>query len=145
MRDLENGVVHGCEGAAAGTGASDPLATSAVLVEDGALGNDDDVSTTQLFLQLSNELALNLVVFLQLAERYKHDDSLAASGDINLLGSSDVQTSKLLLDLKSTNLMLTRVSETETIARTKKLKYSTPTPHSYVKKSQKMICMSETE
>ena len=79
MQYLQYGFMHSCEGAAAGTRAGDPLATSAVLVEDGALGNDDDVSATQLLLQLSHELALDFVVLLQLTEGYKHNDCFAAS------------------------------------------------------------------
>ena len=82
--------MHGCEGAAAGTGAGDLLATSAVPIENRALGNDDDVSTAQLLLQLPYQLALDLVIFRQLPEWNEQDDSLAASGDINLLGGSDV-------------------------------------------------------
>lgn len=105
MTYLEYGFVHGCKGAAAGTRAGNPLTASAVLVENGALGDDDNVSTAQLFLQLAHQLALNFMVLLQLSEGHKQDDSFAASGDVDLFGSGDVEAPKLLLDLKSTNLV----------------------------------------
>ena len=44
------------------------------------------------------------MVFLQLAECDKDDDSFAAAGFVNLLGGSGVQTPQLILDRKSTNL-----------------------------------------
>lgn len=48
--NLKDGVVNGCEGAAAGTRAGDPLTAPTILVENSALGDDDNMSTAQLFL-----------------------------------------------------------------------------------------------
>ena len=92
--------MHVCEGATAGTRTGDPLATSAVLIENCALCNNDDMSTTQLLLQLSDQLALDFVVFLQLPEWNKQNDGFAASRYVDLLCSRYYKGPELLFNLK---------------------------------------------
>ena len=103
---LKDGLVDVGEGAAARARAGDLLGAAAVLVEDGALGDDDDVATRELLLELADELLLDAVVLLEETVRHKHDDGLGAAGDVDLLSSGDVKILQVDLDLRGGDLQV---------------------------------------
>lgn len=103
---VKDGLVDVGEGAAARAGARDLLGAAAVLVEDGALGDDDDVATRELLLELADELGLDAVVLLQQAVRHEDDDGLGASRDVDLLGSRDVKILQVDLDVSGGDLQV---------------------------------------
>ena len=98
--------MHVGEGAAARAGARDLLGAAAVLVEDGALRDDDDVATRELLLELADELGLDAVVLLQQAVRHEDDDGLGASRDVDLLGGRDVKILQVDLDVSGGDLQV---------------------------------------
>lgn len=89
---LEDSVVD--SGQSAGDRALLTTALAGLSIEDGALSNDDNMSTSKLLLELTNETSLNLEVALVLAVR-DEDDNSTAIVDLNLLSRSNSETSKL--------------------------------------------------
>lgn len=68
------------------------------LLQDGSLGNDDDVLAAELFFQLTNHSVLDLLESLQLWNRHVDDDSFLAS-HVNFLGAGNVELTKLSLQI----------------------------------------------
>lgn len=68
------------------------------LLQDGSLGNDDDVLAAELLLQLTNDSVLDLLESLQLWDRHVDDDSFL-TGHVDLLGAGDVELAELSLQI----------------------------------------------
>mmetsp|Transcript_6257 Transcript_6257/g.17970 ORF Transcript_6257/g.17970 Transcript_6257/m.17970 type:complete len:237 (-) Transcript_6257:85-795(-) len=94
---LQDCLVHGGEGAAAGAGIG---LTAGGGGHDAAVGDDDHVLAAELLLKLPHQPLLDLVEALQQPEGHVNDDGLAAASDINLLGGGDVQVPQVRLQLR---------------------------------------------
>ncbi len=88
---LEDGVLHRREGARTGAQSRRLLGTGVALTEDVALGDDDDVTSGELLLELAHESGLDLLERLLELVRHIHDDGLATGAAIDLLRGGDVQ------------------------------------------------------
>ena len=96
---LEDSLLHGGERARAGAGS---LSFGSAVVGrsvDGSLGNDDDMASRKLLLELPHEARLNLVKEREELEGNKQNDRLLRTGDDNLLGAKNVKVAELSLDL----------------------------------------------
>lgn len=96
---LEDGVLHGREGAGAGAETLRLLGAGVGLSEDVALGHDDDVTARELLLELADEAGLDLVEGLLELVRDVHDDGLASGTAVDLLGGGDVEVAEGGLEL----------------------------------------------
>ena len=67
------------------------------LGQDSPLGNDNDVLSAELLLELAHNSVLDFLESLQLRHGHVDDDGLLA-GNIDLLGARDVQFSELGLE-----------------------------------------------
>lgn len=68
------------------------------LLQDGSLGNDNNVLAAELLLQLTNDAILDFLESLQLRNRHVDDDGLLAS-HVDLLGAGDVKLTELSLQI----------------------------------------------
>jgi len=106
---LEDGILDSSEGARTGTKSSSLLGTSITLSKDVTLGNNDDSLSRELLLQLTDQTGLDLLEGLLKLERHIHDDGLASSTAVNLLGGSDVKVTKGSLQLSGSHLKVEKL------------------------------------
>mmetsp|Transcript_16388 Transcript_16388/g.32816 ORF Transcript_16388/g.32816 Transcript_16388/m.32816 type:complete len:220 (+) Transcript_16388:114-773(+) len=106
---LQYGLVDGGQGSGHRAGALLCGLSVEGLGEDGSLSNNDHVSAAELLLELADNSRLDLVEILQLAERNKDDDSLAASIQFHLLGSGYIQSVEISLKLSGRGLQVEKL------------------------------------
>lgn len=95
---LEGGVVHGSQGA--GPGAHLLLAGAAGgLGHDAALGDKEDVTVGELLLELTGQTGVDTLGLLEDRHGNEDHDGLATSGNVQLLGSGDLDGTEVLLEL----------------------------------------------
>jgi len=104
---LQYRLVHSSEGSGHRAGALLESGSVESLREDGSLGDNHNVSATELLLKLADDSVLDLVEILQLAERHEDDDGLAATVKVELLSSGDVSAVELSLELGGGGLLQT--------------------------------------
>jgi len=91
---LEDGILYRRKGTGAGTQSHSLLGSGVTLSEDVTLGNNDDVTSRELLLQLTDEASLDLLEGLLKLEWHIDDDGLASGAAVNLLGSGDVEVTE---------------------------------------------------
>ena len=95
---VEDGGVHGHEGAGAGPLLLQHVSLAGRLGEDPALGDEDDMLAGELLLELADQAGLDLLEGLALGHGDEDDDGLLAA-DLDLLGGGDVQLAQLGLEV----------------------------------------------
>lgn len=101
---LKDSILDSSQGTGAGTQSLGLLGTSIALSKDVTLGNNDDVTSRELLLQLANKTSLDLVEGLLELEGHVHDDGLASRSTVNLLGGGDVKVTEGSLQLSGGHL-----------------------------------------
>lgn len=88
--------------------------SSAWLLEDSSLGDEDDMTVREFLLELSGQSLLNLVERFEQRDWDEDDDSLLASTDLDLSCSRDLQRSKVSLQIGDGRLeIVKRLSDGE--------------------------------
>lgn len=87
---LENGILDRCERTGAGAQSRGLLGAGVALTQNVTLGDDNDVTSGELFLQFANETGLDLLDGLLEFVRHVDDDSLKTRTTVHLFGCSDV-------------------------------------------------------
>ena len=103
---IQNGVLYSREGARARTRTVGLLVPGVRLAKDGSLSNDNDVTSRELLLQLTDQTDLDLVEGFEQLKGNVDDDGLAAAPAVNLLGSRDVEVAKGGLELRGVHLQV---------------------------------------
>mmetsp|Transcript_13430 Transcript_13430/g.34249 ORF Transcript_13430/g.34249 Transcript_13430/m.34249 type:complete len:207 (-) Transcript_13430:78-698(-) len=103
---LQDGVVHSCEGAAAGPLLHLLPVLAAGSAEDAALGNNHDVLAAELLLELAYKTGLDAVVGLQQAVGDKQHNSLLVVADLDLLGGQEGKVAELRTQLGGVHLQI---------------------------------------
>jgi hypothetical protein len=102
---LKDGAVDSGEGPGGGAGLLQGPGASGLL-EDAALGNEDDVLSAELLLQLTDEPGLDLVEGLEKGDGDEDGNGPPASRELNLLGGGDVEETEISLELRDVALKL---------------------------------------
>lgn len=84
----EDGFVYRGEGSGAGTHLLDS-GVAGGLLEDAALGDEEDVTVRQFLFEFAGEADLDLAENLELGDREEDDDSLLSVGHVDLLNRQD--------------------------------------------------------
>ena len=106
---LKDGILDGSQGTGARAQSLGLLGTSVALSKDVTLGNNDDVTPRELLLKLTDETGLDLVEGLLELVGHIHDDGLASSTAVNLLGGGDVEVTKGGLQLGGGHLKVEKL------------------------------------
>lgn len=106
---LQDGVLDGSEGAGTGAQSLGLLGTGVTLSEDVTLGNNDDVTSGELLLQLTHKTGLDLLEWLLELVGHINDDGLASSTAVNLLSGSDVKIAKRRLQFGGGHLKVEKL------------------------------------
>jgi len=97
---FKDSLLHRCECPRAGAGTLlDGLAVHR-LGQNGALGDDDDVSAREFLFQFAHDALLNLVKVLELLERDKDENSLSLAGQLHFLCGGDLEELEVRLDVR---------------------------------------------
>ena len=91
---LKNSILDTGKGARARAESLGLLGTSIALSEDVTLGDDDDMTSREFLLQLTDKTCLNLLEGLLVFEGNIDDDRLASTTTVNFLGGGDVEVTK---------------------------------------------------
>jgi hypothetical protein len=103
---LKDGVLNSGEGTGARTKTGGLLGTSVAVSKDGALSNNQNVTSRELLLKLTNKTLVDLVVALKKLVRNVKDDSLTSTSNIDLLGGSYVKITKRCLQFGGSHLQV---------------------------------------
>jgi len=103
---LKDGILDGRQCARAGAGALGLLGASVGLSKDGALGDNEDVPSRELLLELTDEALLDLVERFEQLVWNVQDDGLAATAAVDLLGGSDEEVAEGSLQLSGGHLQV---------------------------------------
>ena len=101
---LKDGILDSSQSTGAGTQSLGLLGTSIALSKNVTLGNDDDVTSRELLLQLAYKTSLDLLEGPLELEGHVDDDGLTSSSAVNLLGGGDVKVAKGSLQLSGGHL-----------------------------------------
>jgi len=101
---LKDGILDSSQSTGAGTQSLGLLGTSITLSKNVTLGNNDDVTSRELLLQLANKTSLDLLEGPLELEGHVNDDGLASSSTVNLLGGGDVKVAEGSLQLSGGHL-----------------------------------------
>jgi len=96
---LKNGILDRRKSTRARAQSHSFLGTSVTLSKDVTLGNNDDMTSRKLLLQLADKAGLDLLEGLLKLEWHINDDSLASSTTVNLLGCGDVEVTERCLQV----------------------------------------------
>lgn len=106
---LKDSVLDSSQGTGAGTQSLGLLGTSIALSKNVTLGNNDDVTSRELLLQLAYKTSLNLLEGPLKLEGHVDDDGLASSSAVNLLGGGDVKVTEGSLQLSGGHLKVEKL------------------------------------
>lgn len=101
---LKDGILDGSQGTGARAQSLGLLGTSVALSKDVTLGNNDDVTSRELLLQLAYKTSLDLLEGPLELVWHVHDDGLASRSTVNLLGGGDEEVTEGSLQLSGGHL-----------------------------------------
>jgi hypothetical protein len=96
---LEDGILDGSQGTRAGAQSLGLLGTGIALSKDVTLGNNDEVFSRELLLQLADEASLDLLEGLLELVGHVNNGSLASGSAVNFLGGKDEEVTEGGLEL----------------------------------------------
>ena len=106
---LKDGILDSGQSTGAGTQSLGLLGTSIALSKNVTLGDDDDVTSRELLLQLAYKPSLDLLEGPLELVGHIHDDGLASSSAVNLLGGGDVKVAKGSLQFSGGHLKVEKL------------------------------------
>ena len=101
---LKDSILYSSQGTGTWAKSTGLLGTSVRLSEDGALSDDDNMSTRELLLKLTYKTLLDSTEGSVQLEWNVDDNSLGSSSTLNLLSSGDVKVLKWCLQLSRGSL-----------------------------------------
>jgi hypothetical protein len=103
---IEDSVMHSSEGTADRAHLGSTLSRALWLVENAAVGQENDVFAIELLLELTDKLGLDVLYVLEKRNRNKDDDGLLVTTYILFFSTSDVDLTELSLKLSVAELKI---------------------------------------